>query len=126
MPIDLNWPEPLPKDTYKRSVWRSFENFLNGRRSEIWVTQDSSSQLTGLVSIWSEWGRPHQVALRVHPARRGELERPLLAKAIRRIGYLSHRNVRIAHPDDDDLTNQLLQEANFQPRRTLTHMSLDI
>jgi hypothetical protein len=78
------------------------------------------------VGIWSEWGRPHQIALRVHPAWKGQLERPLLAKAIRRINYLSPRIVRIDHPDDDELTNQLLQAANFQPRRTLTHMSLDI
>jgi hypothetical protein len=66
------------------------------------------------------------MALRIHPAWRGQLERPLLAKAIRRISYLSTRNVRIDHPDDDQLTDQLLQEANFQPRRTLTHMSLDL
>ncbi|MCB9418604.1 MAG: GNAT family N-acetyltransferase [Ardenticatenaceae bacterium] len=122
---DLNWPEPLPEDSYKRGLWRQFENFMNGRRSEIWVTKDRH-QLTGLAGIWSEWGRAHQIALRVHPAWKGELERPLLAKAIRRISYLSVRNVRIDHPDDDEVTNKLLQEANFQPRRTLTHMSLDV
>lgn len=126
LPIDLNWPEPLPKDAYNRGLWRLFDNFLNGRRSEVWVTCDQDKQLTGLVGIWSEWGRPHQIALRVHPVWKGQLERPLLAKAIRRISYLSARNVRIDHPDDDELTNKLLQAANFQPRRTLTHMSLGI
>lgn len=126
LPMDLNWPEPLPIDAYHRGLWRQFENFLNGRRSEVWVTRDTTNQLTGLVGIWSEWGRPHQIALRVHPSWKGQLERPLLAKAIRRINYLSPRIVRIDHPDDDELTNQLLQTANFQPRRTLTHMSLDI
>lgn len=126
LPIDLNWPEPLPKDAYKQGLWRWLENFLNGRRAEVWVTKNQAQQLTGLVGIWSEWGRPHQIALRIHPAWQGQLERPLLAKAIRRISYLSNRNVRIDHPDDDELTNQLLQETNFQPRRTLTHMSLDI
>lgn len=126
LPIDLNWPEPLPEDAYKQGAWRQLENFLNGRRSEVWITHNQANQLTGLVGIWSEWGQPHQMALRIHPALRGQLERPLLAKAIRRVSYLSTRNVRIDHPDDDQLTSQLLQEANFQPRRTLTHMSLDI
>ncbi|MEJ2746374.1 MAG: GNAT family N-acetyltransferase, partial [Anaerolineae bacterium] len=126
LPIDLNWPGPLPKDAYKRGLWQRLENFLNGRRAEAWVVQNQARQLIGLVGIWSEWGRPHQITLRVHPAWKGQLERPLLAKAIRRISYLSNRNVRIDHPDDDELTNQLLREANFQPRRTLTHMSLDI
>jgi ribosomal protein S18 acetylase RimI-like enzyme len=125
LPIDLNWPEPLRKDAYKYGLWRRFENFFNGRRAEVWVAKGSAQQLAGLVGLWSEWGRPHQIALRVHPDWRGQLERPLLAKAIRRISYLSNRTVRIDHPDDDKLTNDLLREANFTPRRTLTHMSLD-
>jgi hypothetical protein len=54
------------------------------------------------------------------------LERPLLAKLMRRLQYLPRRNVQIDHPDDDELVNSLLQEANFQPRRTLTHMRLDL
>ena len=54
------------------------------------------------------------------------MERPLLAKLIRRLHYLPRRNVEVEHPDNDELVNALLQEANFQPRRTLTHMRLDI
>lgn len=123
---DLNWPEPLPKDTYKMTLWRRLEYFLNGRHAEVWVTTNEANQLTGLAGMWSEWGRPHQVTLRVHPAWQGLLERPLLAKAIRRLRYLPRRTIRINHPDDDKLVNQLLREANFQPRRTLTHMRLDI
>lgn len=123
---DLNWPEPLPKDVYKRTLWQQFENLLNGRSHEVWATKNQANQLTGLAGIWSEWAKPHQIVLRVHPTMQGQLERPLLAKAIRRIGYLSNRSVQIVHPDDDQLTNKLLQEANFQPKRTLTHMSLDI
>jgi ribosomal protein S18 acetylase RimI-like enzyme len=122
---DLNWPEPLRKDEYKQTLWRQFENMLNGRHREVWVAKNQANQLTGLVSIKSEWGKPHQIVLRVHPEWQAQLERPLLAKAIHRIGYLSNRSVQIVHLDNE-LTNKLLQEANFQPKRTLTHMSLDI
>lgn len=123
---DLNWPKALPPDAYKKGLWRTVVNFLNGRQIETWVTMNSQNQLVGLGSIVSEWGRSHQAIIRVHPTRYGQLERPLLAKLIRRFHYLPRRNVRIDHPDDDEVMNELLAEANFQPRRTLTHMRLDI
>lgn len=122
---DLNWPEALPSDAYKKGLWRTLVNFLNGRQIETWVTTNNQNQLVGLGSIISEWGRPHQAVIRVHPAWQGQLERPLLAKLIRRFHYLPRRNVRIDHPDDE-VMNELLADANFQPRRTLTHMRLDI
>lgn len=125
LPPDLNWPELLPQDAYKSGFWRRLDNFLNGRHGEVWVTTNEAKELTGLAGIWSEWGRAHQVILRVHPDWQGLLERPLLAQVIRRLRYLPHRNIRLDHPDDK-YVNQLLRDANFQPKRTLTHMRLDI
>lgn len=123
---DLNWPE-LPKpDMYQNGLWAKVVNFFNGRQSETWVIASSKNQLIGLASLNTEWGSSHQAAVRVHPAWVGRLERPLLAKLIRRLQQQSRRNVQLDHPDDDELMNALLQEANFQPRRTLTHMRLDI
>lgn len=123
---DLNWPEPLSPDSYKLGLWQRIDNFINGRQVENWVTKNSSQQLTGLASIRTEWGKPHQLTLRVRPDYAGQLERPLLAKLLRRLTYLSRRNVRIDHRDDDEITNALLREANFRPRRTLTHMRLEL
>lgn len=124
---DLHWPEPLQPDAYKTGFWVSARNFLNGRQTETWVVAgEERNQLVGLGRIESEWGRAHHLTLRVHPAWQGRLERPLLAKMIRRLKASSRRNVRLEHPDDDELVNALLQEANFQPRRTLTHMRLDL
>lgn len=124
LPPDLNWPEPLPFDAYRHNLLRRLGDFVNGRQIETWVTR-SGDQLTGLGSILTEWGRTHAISLRVHPAWQGQLERPLLAKLVRRLQYLPRRNVRIDHPDEDLVTSALLREANFQPKRTLTHMRLD-
>jgi ribosomal protein S18 acetylase RimI-like enzyme len=123
---DLNWPEKLKPDAYKTGFWLKAVDFLNGRHKEVWVTSEAQNQLTGLATLSSEWGRSHRAAVRVHPSWQGQLERPLLAKLIRRLHYLPRRSVHIEHPDDDELMNALLQEANFQPRRTLTHMRLDL
>lgn len=123
---DLHWPEQLKPEAYKRGFWANVSNFLNGRQSETWVTSSGQNQLVGLAQISTEWGRSHELTLRVHPAWQGRLERPLLAKLIRRLQQLPRRNAHIEHPDNDELVNALLQEANFQPRRTLTHMRLDL
>jgi ribosomal protein S18 acetylase RimI-like enzyme len=123
---DLNWPEPLPPDVYYRTLFKRASDFMNGRQMETWTTTDARGQLAGLATINSEWGRSHLLSLRVRSDWRGRLERPLLAKLIRRLHYLPRRNVRIDHPEDDEVTGQLLKEANFTVQRTLTHMRLDL
>lgn len=125
LPPDLHWPEPLPPDAYRGGFWRQLVNITNGRSHETWVAANGRS-LVGLAAIWSEWGRAHYLTLRVHPQWAGQLERPLLAKILRRLPYLPRRSARIEHPAQDALTNQLLREANFKARRTLTHMRLDL
>jgi ribosomal protein S18 acetylase RimI-like enzyme len=126
LPADLNWPEPLGPDAYRRSLWRKFGDFMSGRQVESWITVDERGQLSGLATIASQWGQSHHVALRVRPDWAGRLERPLLAKIVRRLHYLPRGNVRVEHPDSDGMTNQLLREANFNVQRTLTHMRLDV
>lgn len=119
---DLNWPEPPDRQIYRQTLWRKIGNFFNGRQIETWVTHDDDGALSGMSSIVSEWGRTHHGAIRIHPHWHGVLERPLLAKLIRRLNYLPRRNVRIDHPEKDELMTLLLKEANFQPQRYLTHM----
>lgn len=126
VPRDLNWPEPLLPDAYQRTWWQRFSDFLNGRQTETWVATDTARKLTGLVNISCEWGLSNIVTLRVKPDHIGSLERILLAKAVRRLQYLPRRNVRIDHPESDQLTNTILKEANFTIQRTLTHMRLEL
>jgi ribosomal protein S18 acetylase RimI-like enzyme len=122
---DLNWPEPLTDSAYRQTLFSRFDDFLNGRQREVWTTAHAN-HLTGLVAINSEWGRSHIITLRVRAQFAGQLERPLLAKAVRRLAYLARRNTRIDHPEEDIIVNALLSEANFTPQRTLTHMRYDL
>lgn len=126
VPADLNWPEPLRGDAYRQTWWRRLGDVMNSRVAETWIASDTAERLVGLISIDGQWGRSYLVKLRVHPDHVGRLERPLLAKAIRRLQQLPRRNVRIDHPDHDIITNALLGEANFAVQRTLTHMRLDL
>ena len=90
------------------------------------MVMDQNQQLSGLASIFGEWGQPYDLTVRVHPEWRGYLERPLLAKLIRRLRHMSRRNIRISHPYGDDVMNKLLSAASFSARRTLTHMRWDV
>lgn len=123
---DLNWPEPLPRDAYKMGIMRWLSNLLNGRRAETWVAWSQEDEMVGLGTILSEWGRVHTLSLRVDPTWRGRIERILLAKLLRRLQYLPRRNLRMDHPADDAVTTSLLREANFNARRTLTVMKLEV
>jgi ribosomal protein S18 acetylase RimI-like enzyme len=126
MAPDLNWPEPLPRDAYKQGFGRWLSNLFAGRQAETWVVENADEELVGLGTILTEWGRAHGLSIRVHPDWQGKVERPLMAKLLRRLQYMARRNIRMDHPADDVVINDLLREANFHPRRTLTVMRLDV
>ena len=124
-PPDLNWPDPLNRNSYRSGLLRRMDNFLNGKNSESWAVADGD-QLLGIGTIWSEWGRPHRVTMRVNPDHRDELLPPLFGKILRRLKYLRRRHVSIEHQMDDELMNQLLLAANFYAKRNLTTMKIPL
>jgi ribosomal protein S18 acetylase RimI-like enzyme len=119
---NLNWPDPLPPDIYRGGLWRWLNDFFNGRERETWIIADQHDNLIGLAAIFSEWSRPHDLTIRVRPDWQGRLERPLLAKLLRRLRYVRSQEVRLDHPTADQIMNDLLPTANFRARRTLTMM----
>lgn len=120
---DLDWPEPLPYDLYKSGFWRWFYNLVNGRQVETWTTT-RQGQIAGLAQITSEFGRPHQLRIRIAPEWQTELTRPLLAKLLRRLGYLRPRSTTLDHPAEDETMKPLLRQAGFRVIRTLATMKI--
>lgn len=125
-PLDLNWPDPITRNQYRRGILERLDDFLNGRQCENWAVHDVDGRLLALAGIWSEWGRPHRLTVRVPAALRNELSRPLLAKLLRRLRYLHSRHVSIEHPLDDAVMHDLLSAANFRARRQLATMKLTL
>lgn len=123
---DMNWPEPLRPDDYKSSLKRWWNNVVGGQQQEVWVAEDyHSAAIIGLGTIKQEWARPHQLRLRVSPEWRGPLkgvERAMLAKLIRRTRHLRRRPVQMDHLSSDEAVSDLMREAGFNIRRTLTTM----
>ena len=126
LPPDLHWPDLPQPDVYKNSVWNRLWNFFNGRQNKTWVAVNGQNEMAGLANVVSEWGRTHLVTLRISPDWRDAVARPLTAVLIHHLRRMPRRNARIDHPEDDEPVSQLLAEAGFRPRRTLTHMRLDL
>ncbi|MCL4870429.1 MAG: GNAT family N-acetyltransferase [Anaerolineae bacterium] len=122
---DLDWPTPVPTTLYKTGFWRWFYNFVNGQQVETWVTTNQG-KIVGLAQLTAEFGRPHLFRLRIKPEWQAELSRPLLAKLIRRLGYMRYRAVALDHPADDQTMNDLLRQAGFHPVRTLSTMKCEV
>ncbi len=123
---DLNWPDALQANAYKRGLRQRAGDFLNGRLQQTWTTVDDENKISGLATIFSEWGRSHQINLRAHPLWKGKVEWVLLQKLIDRLRTLSRRNVQVTHLADDEVANCLLTSANFSRHRTLMHMRLNL
>lgn len=119
---ELHWPEALAADQYKAGLWRKLSDMMNGRFFHSFMTLDENKKLNGLASISGEWGRSHQLTLRVHPDWQGQLEGSLLQRLIQTLRRMPRRKVQMIHPADDETVNELLSGANFSRHRTLTHM----
>ena len=123
-PVDLNWPDPINQTLYRYGFFRAIDDFLNGRSREVWVVPDEKNQPAAVGAIWSEWSRPHRITMRVPEDLRNELTNPLFSKLLRRLAYLRRRHISIEHPMDDAVMGQLLEAANFSPKRHLKTMKL--
>lgn len=128
---DLTWPIPPAYDQYKIDLWRRLGNLLNGRHFEGWVSwapipETRQTTLVGLATISSDWGRPTWLRLRIDPKFRGQVEGALLTRAIKELRRHRRATIRISHPAEDHLTSELLQEANFRIKRSLSVLSLEM
>ena len=123
---DLYWPDPLPADAYRQNLRRRISDFMGGKHFEIWMAGSETSKLRGFATINGEWGKIHQLRVRVHPDNRGELEQVLILKLLRRLYYLPRRGVRMFHDADDPVMNELLPALRFRDSRTLTQMRLKL
>lgn len=101
-------------------------DFLGGRHSEIWMAAGSGGELQGIATIDSEWGKVHQLRVRVRPEQQGVLESALVHKLLTRLLYLPTRQAQLLHNADDAAMNEMLPSLRFRSERTLTQMRLDM
>ena len=123
---DLYWPDPLQRGEYHNDFRRKVLDFFSGKSHETWAVISSANDLQGIATINSEWGRAHQLRVRVHPRQEETLEPALVHKLLYRINMLPRRQVRLLHDADDVVMNELLPTLRFRVDRSLTQMRLGL
>lgn len=123
-PAGLTWNQPLRPENFRPGLWRRIEDFFEGIMDEHWVVRQQD-RLVGSLTVRANWGDGDRLTLLVHPDYRGQLERPLLARALRRLAPRA-APVRLEHPAADAEASAALRELGFQPGRTLQWMRVDV
>ena len=123
-PHGLTWNRPLRPEDFAPGGWTHLERFLSGQSEEHWVAE-AGDKLAGSLVVRTNVGEGHQLTLLVHPDFRGQLERPLLVRGLRRLAP-NLWPLRIEQPAADEPANAALRELGFQPLRTLKWMRAEI
>ncbi len=128
-PAGLAWSHPLRPENFHLSAWGQVDRFLSGATDEHWVAENPQARaalrLAGSLTLHTGWSEAARLTLLVHPDCAGQLERPLLARALRRLSA-GPWSVRLEHPAHDEPAEAALKEFGFAPGRTLRWMQLEI
>ncbi|MGH2521197.1 MAG: GNAT family N-acetyltransferase [Anaerolineales bacterium] len=128
-PEGLAWSRPLRPGSLRPSLWKSLDQFFTSRAEEHWVAEDvrrgARAGLVGSLILRFNWQDGDRMVLLVQPDFRGQLERPLLVRGLRRLVGRPWP-ARLEHSTDDESASAVLRELGFQPGRTLRWMRVDI
>lgn len=124
-PKNLNWPDAPDKKYYQRGIQSFLHRIFTGINHEIWVCENKAKQVVAMGIIENEVGRPYTLKIRVVPEWGKLVERPLVAKLTRRLGYMRSKSITVQQDVAHQSIEHLLREAGFGLKRTLTVMQLD-
>jgi ribosomal protein S18 acetylase RimI-like enzyme len=127
-PEGLAWGQPLRADDFRPGLRRQMEHFFSARHDEHWVASEPlrpaahrQPLLAGSLSLQMGGPDGDRLTLLVHPNYQGQLERPLLVRALRRLGRRPW-SARLEANTDDEAAAQALSDLGFQPGRVLRWM----
>lgn len=123
-PAGLAWNQPLRPALFQPILWKRIESFFTGQTEEQWVVR-VNEKLVGSLTARANVNDGDRLVLLVHPDYRGQLERPLLQRGLRRLAPRPWA-VRLEHPADDAPASDALRALGFQPGRTLLWMRVDV
>ncbi len=128
-PEGLEWAQPLSASSFRLGLRKTIEQFFSGRTDEHWVVTDpdaaAGAPLAGSLIVSGGAADGDRLVLLVHSRYRGQLERPLLVRALRRLGNRPWP-VRMEYDADDEIAAAVLADLGFQSRRVLRWMRIDI
>lgn len=121
-PHGLAWNHTLRAADFAPGLWARLDGFLAAQTEEHWVAVEDK-KIIGSLTLRGRAGESQPMVLLTHPDYRGQVERPLLTRGLRRLGS---GPVRIEHPTADEPANAILRDLGFQPHRILRWLRLTV
>jgi len=123
-PHGLAWNRPLRAEDFAPGFWTQLAHFFSAQTEEHWVAE-TGKRIVGSFILRGNVGDGSQLILLVHPDYRGQLERPLVARGLRRLAPPLFP-VRLEHPTADEPASAVLRDFGFQPARILRWMRAEV
>jgi ribosomal protein S18 acetylase RimI-like enzyme len=126
-PAGLLWARPLSVEDFRAGLRHQLGQFFSGQTEEHWVIGDplhtgvGAEPLAGALILNMGGLDGDRLHLLVHPSYQGQLERPLLVRALRRLGRRPGP-ARLEYDADDEPATHVLTDLGFQPKRVLRWM----
>lgn len=129
MPASLQWWQPLRTSDFRvfpeQRLGEWIDRLIGRRRLHRWVVESSTSTggLSASLSVRvARWAGEHQLRLIVRPQARGDLEEPLLQRAVTSLPGGSRNPATTRHPAEHRAAIAAFQAHGFEIRRTLVVM----
>jgi RimJ/RimL family protein N-acetyltransferase len=124
-PEGLAWNRPLHPVDFRPTVLRRLDQFVNGQAEERWLAVTTQGRVAGALGLLTGLSEGDRLTLLAHPAFRGQVERPLLVRGLRRLGARPW-NVRLEHPAGDEEAARTLRDLEFTATRALRWLKKDV
>jgi ribosomal protein S18 acetylase RimI-like enzyme len=124
-PEGLTWGHALRVSDFRIGLGRKLMNVLSGTQEERWAAYTAENHLVGAMRVVLGSPEGDQLRLLIHPALRGQVERPLLTRGLRRVGVRPWPLHLECQAGNSELAS-LLTEFGFVRRRCLRWMAMDL
>ncbi len=125
-PEGLLWNQPLRSEDFNPGWLKQLDRWLLAQTEEHWVAEDPHThQLAGSLIVRVNYPEGDRLILLVHPDYKGQVEKPLLARGLRRIDGRPWV-ARVEHAADDAAASEALREYKFEPGRILRWLKLRV
>lgn len=126
--VQKEWP--IGHSRFRLGLAEQLNKLLNvllgGPASAYWVVEEGA-RFVGMLNITAGlMGQRHGLELYVHPDWRGQLETPLISRALNYLYPWRKRGVRVKHSADHPEAVEAFKALGFEEEQTLVWMKLEI